>query len=691
MNSNQIQTTPVVPSAIPTNDGQVKRNQRPENKPTEVKPENNIGKELSSPGAEPPKDPNNADAAKAEELARKKAQVVENFKFSNSPMARGRDNFMGGKDKPITNEQLRILIEAGITNLNGKYFAQGIKLNNMNLKGLNFIGSVLPEADFSNSTIDGCKFDQAFLRGSSFKGSILQDLGLQQTNFMHCSFENAKLNDLTFLKANLVHSNLTNAEINNSHFISCSMQLSNWQKAKITGLPSSAKAICFAYSDFSGEDFTKANPEFLAKSILFETSCAHAKFDGMELPIKSFFRQGDPGENTFNDFSNASLKGTKFIAEPDQKLAINKAVFSAANLEGADLSEISKLDSVKFIGTKLNDIKFTEGLELENCDIRLAKGLDNIDLEKLSLCESIRFLENDFEFEQLKKLTKLGIKEKISLENLSFFDNGELRGLDLQDANLKDTIIIGPLDFCNLRNVYFGQGNSRTRFFAPEDSNIIDLKCSDFRGSNVDEVSIQANAQVDAAGVLVDENSKFLEGKNRDLSITRANSNTIINHKDLSNRDLSSAEFKKILLIDVDLSNSNLTHATLTKVKVVNPTINNTNFELAFFDTSDLAGAKFINSNFNQANFHLSNLKEARFDGSTLKNTDFGNSNLERANLLNAHSLEGANLNYHDVAFAVGGHRNIEINKTRTRKLFIERGCDLGRKDGLKAKEAKSE
>lgn len=679
---------------------QLKLNQTPESEPsTKAKQENNIGKQLSSPGAEPPKDPDNSRAEAKAKLTAKKKAVLEEYEKSRDKFGnRNAKDYLGSKEKPITNEQLQILLNAGKKYFYCCHFERGVRFNKRELNGFDLRKTTAPYADFSQAKLSNCFFTESQLKGANFNGSNLDSCKLDSANLYNSSFKGTELDNCKCNWVVFINSDLTDATISKSAFYGSEMQLSNWQKAKILNKDGYQSYVDFNHAHFDGEDFTKASQEFLKNSSFYHASLSHANFAGIELPSANFFRNFKDESCLLReqDFTNANLKGTVFGKNanfPNSKISLDTINFSAANLEGADLRNIDEISNCKFIGANLRNLKVQEETLIEECDFRLADLRDN-DLGQWDNAMDNKVYNCKVSTEQLDYILDYSNQPPEHKYNQPFeFDNElniPLNGLNLEGANLAGMVINGPVICTNFRNANFGskKEGTQTQFLAGPDRDGYDLRFADFRASNIGNARFTRGYPAQVFGMLVDDKADCSNIRIEDRRI-----NTLFNdhdttlshisHKDLSKHNLKGMRIQRdhnLFIIGTDFSNASLRESKFKGVSFVKPILDNTNLKGAVFNNTDLAGTKFKGSNLEQVEFLNTDLQGCRFDGSSLKDTKFTNTNLNEANLLDAISLEGADLGYEEIKFAVGGHRGEEANKARTRRLFIERGCDLDQK-----------
>lgn len=674
--------------------------------------------QLSNPGAEPPKDPQNPKKAAKAKIKAEREKVLKDY-IQTTQNEKREPEGLGSKDNPINLKQFKIIASEGYKDFSKFHFQQGIKLGSLELESIDFSYSHMEAADFSNSKLDSCSFNGAELQNACFSNSdmricLFHNANLRAANFNnsnlnHCrliqadlrqsSIKNAEITEVEFSNASLIQSNLEGTKLNGANFMGAGMMLSNWQKAELAE-GAKVKSSSFREANFSGEDFRTANAELLERSDFTHTNCQHANFEKVQIPISSFFEQPAPHltSTSGTNLCNANLKDAVFTRtskDKDKTLVIACSNLSSANLEGADLSEIGHIGSSRFIASNLKNAKTQSKVLLIGCDFRLA------DLRATTIrdwhFEGCMLFNTKIDNEVANYINgRLDQPEDSGINSIARFDNN-LQGLNLEGANLAGAEIKGNLAFTNFRNVNFGsktlqaalaEHNAQYRYELPRNVDFFtrfissggaqDLRFADFRGSNFSNALFSEDPITFTFGILLDPKTSIPSNINESRSSElRTPIQELMHYKDLSNRNLEGMAASNICVVGVDFTNSNLTNSRFNNSFLVKPQMNNSNFKNAQFTESELYNNQLTNSNFEGAEFTKSNLKGAYFDGSNLQNAKFEKNNLSNTSFLGANSLEGADLDYDKVAFAAGGHRNIDDHREKTRRLFIELGCDL--------------
>jgi len=269
-------------------------------------------------------------------------------------------------------------------NFSGAEFCSKFNLNDSQLVGPSFIGTIIKEIDFSLSKFESGDFLGAqVLQNANFIGSEFDKTSFSKTVFSgNVDFTGSKLKRTDFLETQF-------ADVNFSE--------SNLDMVNFSGITVQKNAI-FDRAEFEKVEFFKANfqnnvkfneVDFRNTSFLGVKFQANVNFADSSFYGKAFFKETKFHEANFEKvkfFVKANFISTKFIKE---------ANFSGVEFNEIDFSNSKFYSETNFIDTKFKGIgKFYEVLFDKPKEVIF----DVTDLSKVSFLgtdiSSIRFGEN---------------------------------------------------------------------------------------------------------------------------------------------------------------------------------------------------------------------------------------------------------------------------------------------------------
>jgi len=191
--------------------------------------------------------------------------------------------------------------------------------------------------------------------------------------------------------------------------------------------------------------------------------------------------------------------------------------------------------------------------------------------------------------------------QKINGKDVDISPNSELRGANLEGANLERAELFGAeLEGANL---------TRAK-----------LNGAELSGANLTE-------------------AKLLKANLQGALLVRANLEGAL----LVGANLEGANLKRANLEGAELDGANLTRANLTRANLSDATLMEANLSDANLSRADLRGADLDGANLSRANLTGANLTEAILEGANLTGSNLSGLNLTTTTLTGA-NLEGANL-----------------------------------------------
>ncbi len=212
-----------------------------------------------------------------------------------------------------------------------------IKLDNIELVGLNLDDIDLSKISIKNSIIKKCSFRNADLISANFSGSDLRDNDFSRAKMIATCLDNSDLSRCKLVKANLLMASTKGAKL---EFI-------DFRDHDLSGFH--LKGASLANSNLEGQDLSRLNLSHanLRKTILNSTNLTKTMLTGADL-------------------SGAKLKDAK----------IKSTIFKSSNLSGIDFSKMD-LENIDFESSNLTKCDFREtnltNANLTEADISGAK------------------------------------------------------------------------------------------------------------------------------------------------------------------------------------------------------------------------------------------------------------------------------------------------------------------------------
>jgi len=300
----------------------------------------------------------------------------------------------------------------------------GLDLSTLDLAGADFSGALLEGVNFAGSKLAAANFSEALLQGSDFseadlQGAKLAGAGAGQAVFKQTRLDGSDLSHADFTGADFSAASVTGAKLSNAVF----------DGAKMAGLKAAgctAHRASFAGGDLAGADFTRA-------------TLTGAGFAGAKVGKASF--AGANGDNA--DFQQADATGANFTgASLRASRADGSSQFAGAQLPGAQLERAAwggamlagaalggaVLDNADFSGVKAAGANFgrssAKGARFDKADLSGA-DFTGVNLHKGSL---------------RKANTQRALLRKANLYGVDFYDSTPTIA-SLEGSNIDQTIL----------------------------------------------------------------------------------------------------------------------------------------------------------------------------------------------------------------------------------------------------------
>ena len=113
------------------------------------------------------------------------------------------------------------------------YYSQFSDFRGKNLKGANFYGVNLCEAEFQGADLRNANLESAILRGAEFEGADLRKVNLQSAILRGAGFQGADLKDANLQSADLHESSFRGAKLHGANLQECKdFHIAKWTNAQ---------------------------------------------------------------------------------------------------------------------------------------------------------------------------------------------------------------------------------------------------------------------------------------------------------------------------------------------------------------------------------------------------------------------------------------------------------------------------
>lgn len=308
------------------------------------------------------------------------------------------------------------------------------------LKGGNFQGAYLgnanlTSANFSGANLSGAYLGDANLTGANFYNANLSGANFGDANLSGANFEDANLSRADLSSANLSGANLSHADLSRANLSSADLSSTDLKNANISSADLSSTNLKDA--NLNGAD--------LSHAILFGANLSEAKLTGINLSHADLCRADLSGA----DLSRAILNGTNLSDTILFSTNLSDAILVAADLSYAKLNgaklNYAKLNGAMFLGADLSGVDLT-GVVLNDADLS-GVMLSEADLSGADLSDTMLF-GTDLSYANLNKANLSG-------SNLS---GALLNGADLSHTNLSYAILSNAdVTEANLEQMTWGE------------------------------------------------------------------------------------------------------------------------------------------------------------------------------------------------------------------------------------------
>ncbi|MFN6568494.1 pentapeptide repeat-containing protein [Dendronalium sp. ChiSLP03b] len=333
-------------------------------------------------------------------------------------------------DNFFTSQLLRIInysdaIEIGnFSNIVGEF-----------LKGCNFSGAYLGDANltgvnFSGANLSGAYLGDANLTGANFSNAHLTGVNFGDANLSSANFSGANLSSADLSSANFSGANLSSANLHRADFSSADLCSANFQDADLSHTNLSS-------ANLKDSDLSRAN---LSHAILFGANLSDANLSSINLSYADLCRADLSGANLCQAILNGTnLSDTILFSTNLSDAILMAADLSYAKLNGAKLN-YAKLNGAMFLGADLSGVDLS-GVILNDADLS-GVILNDAILSGADLTDAILF-GTDLSYSNLSSANLSGSNltgailngADLSHTNLSY---AILSGADLSDANLEE-------------------------------------------------------------------------------------------------------------------------------------------------------------------------------------------------------------------------------------------------------------
>lgn len=308
------------------------------------------------------------------------------------------------------------------------------------LKGGNFRGAYLGDANLTGADFSGADLSQAYLGDANLTG----------VNFSSANLSGANLGDANLSGANLSGANLSGADLSSTNLSGANLSCANLSRADLNRADLSSTNLSRANlsrADLNRADLSSTNLSHadLSNAILFGANLSEANLSSVSLNHADLCRADLSGA----DLSHAILNGTNLSDTILFSTNLSDAILIAADLSYAKLNGAklnnARLNGAMFLGADLSGVDLSRVI-LNEADLS-GVILSEADLSGADLSDAILF-GTDFSYANLNSANLSG-------SNLS---GAILNGADLSHSNLSYAILGGAdLSDANMEKMTWGK------------------------------------------------------------------------------------------------------------------------------------------------------------------------------------------------------------------------------------------
>ncbi|MEH2412944.1 pentapeptide repeat-containing protein [Nostoc sp.] len=302
------------------------------------------------------------------------------------------------------------------------------------LKGGNFRGAYLGDANLTGADFSGADLSRAYLGDANLTG----------VNFSGANLSSANLGDANLSGANLSGANLSGADLSSTNLIGANLSCANLSRADLNRADLSSADLNRAdltSADLNRADLSNTNLSHadLSNAILFGANLSEANLRSVSLNHADLCRADLSGA----DLSHAILNGTNLSDTILFSTNLSDAILIAADLSYAKLNGAklnnARLNGAMFLGADLSGVDLSRVI-LNEADLS-GVILSEADLSGADITDAILF-GTDLSYANLNSANLSGSNlsgaifngADLSHSNLSY---AILGGADLSDANME--------------------------------------------------------------------------------------------------------------------------------------------------------------------------------------------------------------------------------------------------------------
>ena len=322
---------------------------------------------------------------------------------------------------------------------------QGVELKNSNFFKANLMGANLQYANLEMAILKKADLSWVDLKGANLKCSILNKIEAQGANLCEVKFNKADIRDAVLKECKIQNSIFDGANISGANFQGADLRETKFRQVKGEGTNLSFTDLqnanlnksCFQRANFEGSYIIEADLEganlqegIFHGAIFQNTDLSNANLKKANLRECIFECTKFKGA----DFTEANFQGANFRGIDFKGAIFQKADFSGTSFQQTDLQE-SKLMEATFEESNLTDINL-QGADLQESQFQNAI-LDGANLCNANLQNSV--LRNA----SLKEANMKGVK---------------LSNVDFQGADLTGVRNITPKMLLKVKSLYRVKG-----------------------------------------------------------------------------------------------------------------------------------------------------------------------------------------------------------------------------------------
>ena len=255
-----------------------------------------------------------------------------------------------GHDKPCANNA------CANSDFKNKDFS-GYLLSSINFDGSDLSGARLgwaKDVTFRGANLTGADLTKAELIAADFTGADLSNSKLTGMSCSGCKLDNAKLSGADFTRAIFTTSDFTGADLSNSKLTSISCNGCKLDNVKLYG--ADLQKAVLRETSLKNVDLRRARMSIAGLTNVDLRNATYSLSELFGSGGVSFVRNlrysvdGCDIDDAAGKCNGVQLKGLRF-----GRIELENMNFNRANLSGADLTQVKKLNHVSFVGADLSD------------------------------------------------------------------------------------------------------------------------------------------------------------------------------------------------------------------------------------------------------------------------------------------------------------------------------------------------